>query len=937
MFSSVFIMVNLNYNAEGYTGSYDSIEYNSHAPIRIDSNINFDGAQGVTGGNGTVWAPWIIEGYEIDGTDASSCIYLGNTTDHFIVQDCYLHHASGIISSYHRESGIELHNVSNGYLLNNTASYCENSGIYLDSSSNITINGTIADENYAGVFVYSSSNNNTVTNSTITSSIFDARGIAIQSNSNYNTVLDNSIDMNDEFLGIYLGDAHFNDIGDNIISESLLGIDLLFSSNNFVYRNEIYGCPSTGINLAMMSKDNEIKDNTVSDNVYGIDLGEESNNNIIVNNTLSSSYYGIRAYDSHENRIKGNTIFNTRGCGVYTNYANYTIFENNTINSNDFTDITVYNSHNNVISNNTLFESGSRGISLEYTDDSVIDNNEVYDHDHVAIFLAYSDNNLIVNNAATDDLSSGLELIHSNGCEVYHNVFMNNLLWQAFDNTGNNDWDNGYPEGGNFWGDYSGVDLKSGSNQDLPGSDGFGDSPYASIGGESGAVDNYPIIDLPGGVNPTSNVEPISPYFYWVSPLTISANANDDFSGIYNLTLWYRHSHDNSTWNNWTSSEVDVDTPWSWSFDYPSGEGYYEFYSVAVDGANNSEPAPLSADTSCTFFNQPEIILNSPSNNSMIAPGTVINFTIIDDTLLHVIYTINEGENQTLDSPYDITTNDWPDGFYTVEIIAEDAYGYLTRAFYAFIIDGTCPEVINVTPMSDISEDIYVDLNTTIVMVFSESMSAFSTRNSFILVNETGEIDGTASMNVDDSVLTFTPSTQLEPGVTYSATVDTSARDKIGHHLEENYSWSFSTWPDSDRDGIIDIDDPDDDNDGVLDDDDALPFDPTETMDSDSDGIGDIADTDDDNDGVLDDEDAFPFDSTESLDTDGDGIGNNADPDDDDDGVLDTEDFDPLDPDVTTDPNAPIGGSENYWWVVLVIVIVAVFAMIFLFYKKQKV
>ena len=41
-----------------------------------------------------------------------------------------------------------------------------------------------------------------------------------------------------------------------------------------------------------------------------------------------------------------------------------------------------------------------------------------------------------------------------------------------------NVWDDGYPSGGNYWSDYGGVDAFRGPNQDLPGSDGIGDTQY---------------------------------------------------------------------------------------------------------------------------------------------------------------------------------------------------------------------------------------------------------------------------------------------------------------------------------------------------------------------------------------------------------------------------------------------------------------------------
>lgn len=53
--------------------------------------------------------------------------------------------------------------------------------------------------------------------------------------------------------------------------------------------------------------------------------------------------------------------------------------------------------------------------------------------------------------------------------------------------------DDGYPSGGNYWSDYSGVDEKSGPNQDLSGSDGIGDTPYVI---DENNTDHYPLINF---------------------------------------------------------------------------------------------------------------------------------------------------------------------------------------------------------------------------------------------------------------------------------------------------------------------------------------------------------------------------------------------------------------------------------------------------------
>ena len=52
-------------------------------------------------------------------------------------------------------------------------------------------------------------------------------------------------------------------------------------------------------------------------------------------------------------------------------------------------------------------------------------------------------------------------------------------------------WDDGYPSGGNYWIGYFGNDNYHGPNQDRPGSDGIGDTPYNFYSG----IDWYPLMD----------------------------------------------------------------------------------------------------------------------------------------------------------------------------------------------------------------------------------------------------------------------------------------------------------------------------------------------------------------------------------------------------------------------------------------------------------
>ena len=59
-----------------------------------------------------------------------------------------------------------------------------------------------------------------------------------------------------------------------------------------------------------------------------------------------------------------------------------------------------------------------------------------------------------------------------------------------------NSWDNGYPDGGNYYFDYSDLDIYCGQLQDTLGGDGIGDTPlviYTYLAGTP-AEDHYPLM-----------------------------------------------------------------------------------------------------------------------------------------------------------------------------------------------------------------------------------------------------------------------------------------------------------------------------------------------------------------------------------------------------------------------------------------------------------
>ena len=77
------------------------------------------------------------------------------------------------------------------------------------------------------------------------------------------------------------------------------------------------------------------------------------------------------------------------------------------------------------------------------------------------------------------------------GGEVSNSTFSGNSFTGGYELSGSfNNWNGTYPSGGNYWGNV-GVDLKKGPNQDQPGGDGIGDTPY-NINADN--IDYYPLM-----------------------------------------------------------------------------------------------------------------------------------------------------------------------------------------------------------------------------------------------------------------------------------------------------------------------------------------------------------------------------------------------------------------------------------------------------------
>ena len=108
--------------------------------------------------------------------------------------------------------------------------------------------------------------------------------------------------------------------------------------------------------------------------------------------------------------------------------------------------------------------------------------------------------NTITDNVVKDGGGYAIALYGSADENLIHgNEFIDNHMGevQAFDiSRGVNFWNGSYHQGGNYWSDYTGTDRFCGINQDVLGSDLYGDVPY-DIDGKDGVVSRFPLMEAP--------------------------------------------------------------------------------------------------------------------------------------------------------------------------------------------------------------------------------------------------------------------------------------------------------------------------------------------------------------------------------------------------------------------------------------------------------
>lgn len=355
-------------------------------------------------------------------------------------------------------------------------------------------NTTIIDGSGAGVVVHVIADWTNISGFTVTNSGIGERNAGIYLNSVQNcSILNNTLSSNPRW-GVSLQFSDYNTFTDNSVSNSDRGFFLLYSNSSTLSRNIVSG-NYYGINI-FGSYNNIISNTVVSDCMWGIRLGKSNYNAIINNNASSIVNQGVELWHSDGNTVANNSLWDN-GNGVFLTSSNNNTFVDNTPSGNKYGGFQLRTSNGNELTNNNV-QKNEYGI-LNAGSCWDVDNwpncgNDIVDN-HISLndyglFSIKSNNSIFIRNHVSNNMV-GIHLEKSNNHSLYHNSIVDNAL-QASDDENTNQWDDGYPSGGNYWSDYSGVDLNNGPTQDIPGSDGIGDTPYDI---DYDSMDRFPLTE----------------------------------------------------------------------------------------------------------------------------------------------------------------------------------------------------------------------------------------------------------------------------------------------------------------------------------------------------------------------------------------------------------------------------------------------------------
>ncbi len=407
-------------------------EYDLFDPIRINEDADFE-TQGWDG-DGTFANPYIIEGYEIDGGGVGNCIYIGNTTVHFKIRNNFIHNASGNSGDFFRNSGIYLHEVTNGTIIGNIGYNNANHGIYLESSKGNVLEGNKMYENRRGIKLIGESDENIIKDNVANNNTF---GINIRETSSHNLVVNNTVIGNER--GIYVN----VEVNDRLITNTTI-IGNTINHNIDTSWNSGYGISVRSNHFTRRIQYTTVENNTLDGNDIGIYIFRPTYNTVSNNEVKNSTSTGIWFGRSDNNIVINNTAINNSGRGFYISRITSSDFINNTAINNSNDGIHIIGDHDgwdtipttgNTITGSIVKNNEGHGIYMDgYTRSNTYTHNTIQNNTGSGFYLTNRDfdhtrNNRIENNIISLNGEHGIYMYESRLNELLNNTMLGNGIY----------------------------------------------------------------------------------------------------------------------------------------------------------------------------------------------------------------------------------------------------------------------------------------------------------------------------------------------------------------------------------------------------------------------------------------------------------------------------------------------------------------------------
>jgi len=525
--NSVNVLCGVYIGKSGATVRNNIITSNAHGIYSIGSRTTIS-RNVIT--NNTAYGIRLWAGYNnIYGNDITN-------NNHGIILEEYSDYSnvSGNNIANNKGIGVDLeYFADNIYISENNVTNNPLYGIYLYFASYNNVSGNNVTNNKYGIMVTAAySNYNTLSGNRV---INNEYGIYLDIRSDCNTISNNIVTDNTE-QGIHLQSSH-NNVSGNNLTNNKYGIYQYLSSNNTLRNNQ----------MSSNSRNFGVWGESLTDFTHDVDDSNTVDGKPIYywinrQNMEVPSDAGYVALVNSTNIVANNLNLTNNVQGILLAYSTYSWVENSTMTNNDF-GILQHNSEYSWIERNVVAYNNF-GVYLKYGGNHTVIKNLIMNNSQDGILILASGGNNVTQNIIRDNYE-GIKLqtyLYNTNNKIYHNDFIDNT-YQAKDygSFPGNTWDDNYPSGGNYWSDYAGEDLYSGPNQNEPGSDGIGDTPYNIP--PYNYKDKYPLMEPQIRIGHDIAVTNVTPSKTIVDQgystnINVTAVNQGDYTETFNVTLY---------------------------------------------------------------------------------------------------------------------------------------------------------------------------------------------------------------------------------------------------------------------------------------------------------------------------------------------------------------------------------------------------------------